>query len=56
MPAGSADQVRILGGPYRGVLGRVEELDADRRKVRVAVPIFGRVTRLELDVFEVERV
>jgi transcription antitermination factor NusG len=45
------DKVRIADGPYRGLEGLVETLDADR--MRLIVPVFGRPTRVELDVRQV---
>jgi transcription termination/antitermination protein NusG len=45
------DKVRIAEGPYRGYEGLVETLDAGR--MQVIVPVYGRPTRVELDVRQV---
>jgi len=45
------DKVRIADGPYRGHEGLVEDLAAGR--MHVIVPVYGRPTRVELDVRQV---
>ena len=48
-------RVRIIEGPFADFIGTVDELDADRGKVRVLVSFFGRETPVELDFLQVER-
>lgn len=48
--------VRIKDGPFVDFLGAVEEIDADRSKVKVLVSFFGRETPVELDFLQVEKV
>ncbi len=43
--------MRIAEGPYRGHEGLIETLDAGR--MHVIVPVYGRPTRIELDVRQV---
>jgi transcription antitermination factor NusG len=45
------DKVRIADGPYRGHEGLVEGFEAGR--MHVIVPVYGRPTRVELDVRQV---
>ena len=45
------DKVRIANGPYRGFEGLVEGLEAGR--MQVIVPVYGRPTRVEIDVRQV---
>ncbi len=45
------DKVRIAGGPYRGFEGLVEGVQAGR--MNVILPVYGRPTRVELDVRQV---
>ncbi|MGL4525318.1 MAG: transcription termination/antitermination protein NusG [Spirochaetia bacterium] len=49
------EKVRIIDGPFDGFTGDIEGVDADRGKLRVMVPIFGRDTPVELDFSQVER-
>ncbi len=47
--------IKIKDGPFAGFSGVVEEVRAERRKLRVLVMIFGRATPVELDFHQVER-
>lgn len=48
--------VRIKDGPFVNFSGIVEEVKAEKRKLRVLVTIFGRATPVEVDFSQVERV
>jgi transcriptional antiterminator NusG len=47
--------VRVTDGPFADFVGTVEEINAEKGKVKVAVSIFGRETPVELDFLQVER-
>lgn len=49
------DKVRIVGGPFNDMIGRVAAIDQDKQKVRVMVDFFGRETPVELGFLEVEK-
>ena len=42
-------------GPFRGLSGLIEEGNAEKRKLKVMVKIFGRKTPLELGFMDVEK-
>ena len=48
------DIVKITDGPLSSFKGTVEEIDADKNKVRVVVSMFGRETPVELELDQVE--
>ena len=48
------DTVKITDGPLASFMGTVEEIDADKNKVRVVVSMFGRETPVELELDQVE--
>ncbi len=49
------ETVRIVEGAFEGWVGEVEEVDRERKQLRVLVEIFGRVTPITLDFTQVER-
>lgn len=50
------ETVRIVGGPFQTFTGEVEEVNVEKGKLRVMVPIFGRSTPVEVDFAQVERI
>lgn len=40
--------VKVADGPFTGFNGTIEEINSEKKKLKVAVKIFGRVTPLEL--------
>mgnify|MGYP001809621350 CR=1 FL=1 len=50
-----ADIVRVSEGPFLDYTGRVEEVNAEREKLKVMISIFGRDTPVELDFSQVEK-
>jgi transcriptional antiterminator NusG len=50
------DAVSIIDGPFKDLEGKVGEIDEDRGKVKVLVPMFGRETPVELEADQVQRI
>ncbi len=49
-------RIRVADGPLEGFFGTVEDLDMDKKIVRVVVSMFGRETPVELDFDQVEKI
>jgi transcriptional antiterminator NusG len=49
------ESVKVNDGPFTGFSGTIEEVNAERQKLKVMVKIFGRKTPLELDFSQVEK-
>ncbi len=49
------EQVKVNVGPFSGFTGEIEEVNREKRKLKVMVKVFGRKTPLELDNSQVER-
>lgn len=52
----TGDSVKVIDGPFKDFLGKVDEVNDDQGKVRVMVSVFGRETPLELDFEQVSRI
>ncbi len=48
------DTIKVLSGPFAEAIGKVKEIDAEKRKVRIMISLFGRDTQVELDFDQVE--
>jgi transcriptional antiterminator NusG len=50
------ERVKVIDGPFVDFIGVVDEINAERGKVRVLVSMFGRETPVELDFLQVSRI
>ncbi len=50
------ETVKINDGPFMNLTGTIDTLDVERGKMQVSVSIFGRLTPVELEFWQVERV
>ncbi|NLH96543.1 MAG: transcription termination/antitermination protein NusG [Clostridiaceae bacterium] len=50
------DTVRVIDGPLENFIGTVEEINFEKRKVRVAVSMFGRETPVELELTQIQKI
>jgi transcription termination/antitermination protein NusG len=49
------DSVRVIEGPFANFSATIEEVRADKQKVKVSLSMFGRATSVELDFSQVEK-
>ena len=55
IPFNVDEAVKVTDGPFNGFSGIIEEVNAEKRKLKVMVKIFGRKTPLELSYNQVEK-
>ncbi len=49
------EPVKVTDGPFNGFNGTIEEVNEDKKKLKVMVKIFGRKNLLELSFVQVEK-
>jgi transcriptional antiterminator NusG len=49
------DSVKVIDGPFNNFSGVIEEINNEKKKLKVAVKIFGRKTPVELSFTQVEK-
>ena len=49
------DKVRVIDGPFVNFQGVVDDMNPERGRMKVVVPVFGRPTSVELEYYQVER-
>lgn len=55
IPFELGESVKVTDGPFSGFDAVIEEINNDKRKLKVMVKIFGRKTPLELGFMQVEK-
>mgnify|MGYP000934374734 CR=1 FL=1 len=49
------ETIKVIDGPFNGFNGVIEEINEEKKKLKVMVKIFGRKTPLELSFMQVEK-
>ncbi len=49
------ETVKVIDGPFNSFSGVIEEINEEKKKLKVMVKIFGRKTPLELNYMQVEK-
>ena len=49
------DHVRVISGPFVGMEGKVVNIDLNNYKVDVMIELMGRETKVELELYKIEK-
>ena len=52
----AGEMVKIIDGPFKDYDAKVSEVDEDKAKIKVLVPLFGRDTVVELDSLQIQKI
>lgn len=50
------ESVKVIEGPFDGFIGTIEEINEDKKKLKVVVKIFGRKQPVEVNFTQVEKI
>lgn len=49
------ETVKVMGGPFAGMFGKIKTIDLEHQKLEVALDLFGQETIVELELHEIEK-
>ncbi|MBI2966483.1 MAG: transcription termination/antitermination factor NusG [Bacteroidetes bacterium] len=49
------ESVKVIDGPFNTFIGTIEEINEEKKKLKVSVKIFGRKTPVELSFMQIEK-
>lgn len=49
------DKVSIVDGPFKGMLGKVDNIDLENNRLNVLIDLFGQETPVEVEVYQVSK-
>ena len=50
------EMISIVGGPFDTFKGEIDEINKEKGKVKVTVPIFGRPTPVDLQIDQIQKI
>lgn len=49
------DKVNIIDGPFKGMIGVIDNIDLENNRMNVLIDLFGQETPVEVELFQVSR-
>ncbi len=49
------DKVNIVDGPFKGMFGKVDNIDLENNRLNVLIDLFGQETPVEVEVYQVSK-
>ena len=48
-------KVKITDGPFKGMQGKVDAIDAETNRLAILIDLFGQETSVEVELFQVSK-
>ncbi len=49
------DKVNIVDGPFKGMMGKIDNIDLENNRLNVLIDLFGQETPVEVEVYQVSK-
>ncbi len=49
------EEVKVTEGPFQNFIGNIQEVNEEKKKIKVIIKVFGRGTEVELNFMQVEK-
>lgn len=49
------EEVKVIEGPFHNFLGTIQDINEEKKKLKVIIKVFGRGTEVELNFMQVEK-
>jgi len=49
------DEVSIVDGPFKGMIGKVDNIDAENNRLNILIDLFGQETSVDVELFQVSK-
>ena len=49
------DNVSIVDGPFKGMMGRVDNIDTENNRLNIIIDLFGQETSVDVELFQVSK-
>ena len=49
------DNVSIVDGPFKGMIGRVDSIDSENNRLSIIIDLFGQETSVDVELFQVSK-
>lgn len=50
------DKVNVIDGPFKGMIGKVDNIDLETNHLNVLIDLFGQETPVEVEMFQVSKI
>ncbi len=49
------DSVSIIDGPFKGMMGKVDNIDTENNRLNIIIDLFGQETSVDVELFQVSK-